>query len=276
MLHLERANEEILAALGYKPIKRTFKDVAALLTSEQNRLSPSYDPDEAPYLIYASTLHPKLPNITYLPNLATSSGEIMLATTLGHQHTQKQKGDSRPFQELYEFHNYGAMLLRNTQGTRLHLLKPRDKITIGTDDNMTFINLSESPLITLDMSNPNMNSANKELESRIGTMILATFYNGTFRLEINPAYYYEGLLRTPVPKAPIEVKECKLGESLYEKLPNHKNEFKSAGIELVVGGNLTHKQERKFTDPLLTLVLKKDMALLESLGFLDVLNYPDM
>jgi hypothetical protein len=124
------------------------------------------------------------------------------------------------------------------------------------------------------MSNPQMNSSDKSLEASIGTMMLCTFYNGVFRLEINPAYYERELLGSPT--KPIVVSECKLGESLYEKLPEHREEFKKAGIELVVGGNLSTQLQTRFEEPLITLVLKKDEKLLECLGFLDLINFPDM
>lgn len=265
--YLERVDESILATLGYRTIRRSFADVVKLLTPEQNRLSSSYSLDETAYFFLNNTLIPKLPNITYLPNARTLDNGIMLMTSLGHKHTQKQKGDTRAFQEVYEFFGYGGMLLRNSSGTRFHILKPRDKICTGTDDNMTIVNLNEHPLITQDLSNPKMNSADKLLEERIKTMMLCTFYNGTFKIEINSAYYLEGLLGAAVPRAPIIVGGCKLGQSLYERLSDYKDAFADSGIELVVGGNLIPELQEDFKGPLLTLVTKRNQTLLHSLGF---------
>ncbi len=264
---LLNADARILASLGYSPIKRTFKGMIDLLTPDQNILARSYNPDEEPYKIYESKLVPKLPNITYLPNLITSNGKIMLATTLGHQHTQQEKGDTRPFQELYEFFGYGAMLLRNQQRTRLHILQPKDKITTGTSDNMTFFNLSESPLITHDMANPSMNSAHKNLENEIGTMMLFTFYNGDLTVQINPQYYLRRLLGDAVPRSPIIIGGCKLGQSLYERFADYKDAFADSGIELVFGGNLPSALQKELSEPLLALVAKRNKTLLDSLGF---------
>ncbi len=268
---LSDADANILRSMGYRPIERTFKSVTDLLGPFKDRVHHSYNPDEEPYLIYENTLVTKLPNITYLPNLLTETGEIMLATTLGHQHTQRDKGDRRPFQEIYEFLGYGAMLLRDEQRARFHVLQPGDKITTGTGDSMTFFNLSESPLITYDMANPKMNSAHKDLEKDIGTMMFLTFYNGAFFVDINNTYYSRGLVNGAIQEFPLPITGCKLGQSLYEELSRrlavYEKLFAVSGIELQIGGNLPPELRDEFKDPLLTLVLKRNRSLLDSLGF---------
>ena len=260
-------SDSLVESLGFEFNRRRFSVIMRLFTKEQSLIPSSYNPDEIVYSGLENHAEPKLPNLTYLPNLVIPDCRIMLGSTMGHQHTQKQKGDARQFQEIYEFFGYGGMLLRNSSGTRFHVLKPRDKILTGTDDDMTFFNLSESPLITHDMANPSMNSANKDLEESIGTMMFLTFYNGALTININPKYYLEGLMGNAVPRAPIVASRCKLGLSLYKRLADYGDAFADSGIELVVGGNLTPKLQEEFKGPLLTLVVGRNKTLLDSLGF---------
>jgi len=258
----------MLEALKYKVNDRKFSDISPLFSQDYKKEVFCY-PQEA--VVYSGAEHilvPKLSNITVLPNLLTQTGFLILGSTFGHQHTQKEKGDNRIFQEIYEFLGYGAMLLRNANGTFLYVLKPQEKVLVGTGDNMTIINLSTTPLVTLDYANPKMNSAHKALEKRLGSLAIARFSidgteKGVFSFNVNEDYISEGHVKCTASRT-AEL-ECSLGENLYEKLEESYPLFKQRGIELRFGGNIPDDLQDEFSKPLNHLVLTQNKTLLECL-----------
>jgi hypothetical protein len=238
----ENSERAMLEGLGYKVNDRQFGNVwkyieKSGLFKRDDFLSQDLD------TVYSGAEHrgkPKLPNLTVLPNLALKTGSYLLGQTFGHQHMQYLDGDTRKFQEIYEFLGYGAMLIRNSEGTTLYLLKPGEKVIAGTGDNMTMFNLDYTPLITLDYANPDMNKANKDLEDKIGSLMIIERWQASEAatiFKINERYVDQKLLccapevadkgykfwgGVKVPseesKFMISVGDTGLGKELYEAL----------------------------------------------------------
>jgi hypothetical protein len=231
-------DRKMLEGIGYKINERRINDPDIQIFIEKSKdfrlASFGHSLLEVAYFGAEHNTNPKLPNITVLPVYSP------LASTFGHPHTQAQKGDKRRIQEIYEFLGYGAMLIRNQEETVLHILKPKEKIIVKPNDNMTIFNLQPEPLVTLDYANPNMNSANKDLEKRIGPLMMieceefgediATCF------KINPKYidekiikceekiketgfnYGRILIENPNKEWFISIVNSELGKSLYESL----------------------------------------------------------
>jgi hypothetical protein len=195
---------EALKRLGYKINDRTFASLKPVFSEDYRGIAFNYKDQDT---VYSGAEHkgkPKLPNVTFLPNMGCSSNAI-LGSTFGHQHTQAQNGDKRQFQEIYEFLGYGAMMIRNSSGTTLYVMKPGEKVVVGTADHMTIFNLGFEPLVTLDYANPEMNSANKDLEQRtirngpLGSLMMIKHFefseaNCTMFI-VNPDYISEGIVK---------------------------------------------------------------------------------
>ncbi len=191
---------ERLEERGYSMNDRKFKDIWRFI-EKTGLFRRSEFPNKNHDIVYSGAEHrgrPKFPNITVLPNIDVGY-DTLQGSTYGHQHTQSSLGDNRRFQEIYEFLGYGAMLLRNNSGTCLHILKPGEKVLVGTDDNMTIFNLDSNRLVTLDYANPEMNSADKDLENEIGSLMLITHMEfseaNTTVFNINPSYVELELLK---------------------------------------------------------------------------------
>ncbi len=265
----------MLKILGYEVNHRIYESIKSTLSRFEgvgtNKLALPYRDDD---IVYSGAEHkgtPKLPNITLLPNLKTIDNETLLGTTTGHQHTQKLEGDERQFQEIYEFFGYGAILLRNNRRTNLHILRKGEKVLVKTDDNMTLFNLDDTALQTLDYANPFMNSANKELEAAIGPPLLIIYdlikRNITFTF--NKKYYEKNIFFGNIGAIAIEIPFTSLGEGLYQRIPQYQEHFKSAGIELVIGGNIPQEQKQEFSPGLLNLILNRNQTLLKALSLED-------
>jgi hypothetical protein len=200
----EFSDRRVLEAFGYKINERRYKDIIAILEKSRDYrelLKAGIEMERDDPIIYWVAEHtgnPKLPNITVLPSIGLTH-DCVLGSTLGHQHTQTIKGDRRLFQEVYEFHGYGAMLLRRNSDSTLHILKPGEKVVVGIDENMTILNLDTWPLITLDYANPQMNSANKELENRLGPLIMLQYWQASeatsIMIKVNEKYVDEEILK---------------------------------------------------------------------------------
>jgi hypothetical protein len=258
-----RSGRKILEALGYKINERKFSDIKKFFSEDYIRVNPDYPED---YVVYSGAEHlgnPKLPNITLLPNIPISVGNI-IGSTMGHQHIQYKKDDTRRFQEIYEFMGYGGMLLRNEEKTILYVLKPKDKIMVGTKDNMTIFNMDKSPLITLDYANPERNSANKDLEGKIGPLILIKTNAEGIVFKTNKEYYDRGLINGEF--NPMRIENMSLGEEIYKKISDYEDKFKERGINLILGGNIPTDLRKDFSLDLLNLVLTKNKTLLDELG----------
>jgi hypothetical protein len=264
-------NTGMLKALGYKLNKRTLTDVSKLffekyIQAMQNAISISrgYGDDG----IYVGTEHsgsPKLPNITLLPNLG-ARGIYVLGSTFGHQHTQREKGDTREFQEIYEFLGFGAMLLRTEEQCNLHLLTPGQKVIVPTNANMTFFNMGKEPLLTLDYANPEMNSANKNLEAEIGTLLCCEYFpfHRALDFTINSKYAERGLVTNSYSdrgNKTIRVDRLELGQEAFDRIKEQEQRFRMAGINIVTGGNIPKNLEQALSLGLTELALKQDPVL---------------
>ncbi len=256
-------NKKILETLGYKINERRLSDIKKFFSEDYRRINLSYQDD---YVVYSGAEHlghPKLPNITILPNIPISVGSI-IGSTMGHQHLQYKKEDTRRFQEIYEFRGYGGMLLRDEEKTTFYVLKPRDKIMVGTKDNMTIFNMDKSPLITLDYANPERNSANKDLEIKIGTLMLIKTNAEGIVFKTNKEYYNKGLINGEF--NPMRIENISLGEGIYKKISDYEDKFKERGINLVLGDNIPKYLKKEFSSDLLNLVLTKNKTLFDELG----------
>ena len=255
--------KSMLEAVGYKINNKYFGELKELFSKDYERFDFNYDRNRIIYSGAEHTGKPKLPNITVLPNLQATKGITVLGSTMGHQHTQLETGDARQFQEIYEFYSHGAMLLRNTcrKDARLHLLRPREKIGVRTNDHMTIFNLGTQPLITLDYANPDKNRAQKDLEKEKGTLI--TIAHQETKNSPDTTFYFNSNYGSS--RRPIEVAYANLGEPLFERMRAYKTEFKNNGIELFFGSNLSDRQRKELQEPLADLVLKRDKILLREL-----------
>ena len=253
---------EKLVRQGYKINVRKIKDVRDIIAH-----SPDFQKlklaDED--FLYTGAEHigkPKFQNITLLPNVGSTQDYIVYGSTFGHQHL-RQPGDNRPFQELYEFQNYGAMLLRSPDRTQLVLARPGEKVFVKTTEDMTLFNLGREPLITLDYANPEKNHATKELEKRFGPLMIVTKEKGVLRFGINPAYREEELISGE--KEEVLVPEQKTEEDLFKYIEGLKKEFNSCGIGLIFGGNIPQCLKQDLSEPLVDLVNKRNRTLMDLL-----------
>ena len=272
------AGAKLLEPLGYKLNKRGLDQVSKLFfrgysAAMEKAVMPTRSAgDNFMYLGAEHTENPKLPNLTYLPNLG-SRGDLVLGSTFGHQHTQRERGDTREFQEIYEFLGYGGMLLRTKDRCDLHLLSPGEKIIVPTNANMTFFNFGKETLITLDYANPEMNRANKELETEIGTMLCCEYFSFQRAMDftINAKYVENGLLKNSYEPIDgdrvIRVDRSELGEDAFRRIKEQEQRFKMAGITILLGGNIPANLQSSLSAPLRQLVLKRDSVLL---GILDM------
>lgn len=247
---------------NYKLNERKFHDIEQFFSEDYRHCRFDCPQDKIVYVGYESR---KLPNITRILDLDTADGEIVMGSTMGHQHTQKENGDKREFQEIYEFLSYGGMFVRNKEAV-LYLLSPREKVVVGTDDDMTLLNFESFVLTTHDFADKNRNSASKELEKRIGTCLLVKYMRKIcgFSFHINPKYYEEKLLAGR-DLGPIVIENVPFGIGLYRKMLNAETEFAKRGIRVVLGGNLPEDLQRISQIPLSILAQEKDNLLFEAL-----------
>lgn len=258
-------NPDELKTKGYKINDRKPQDIEPIWRhSEKFRFPlPIFRGEETIYSGAEHTGNPKLPNITFLPNIIHYPHGSMIGSTFGHQHTQYEKEDLRLFQEIYEFATYGGILLRKKESTKLILARPGEKVIVGTDENMTLFNFGNKPLITLDYANPQMNSATKDLEKEIGSAmaIWKTDYELTFR--INPTYREREIFNGERNSIPIRTTQRE--EALYAEIKNKKSLFSEAGIEISFGENLPECLKKEFAEPLEQLIERKNKTLLSVL-----------
>ncbi len=256
---------------GYVAKIRTLNSIRPIATHLEKFGLPSLDYSNES-TIYGGLEHskrPKLPNITYLPdlelaNLGTScETKTLFGSTFGHQHLQQQRGDNRPFQEIYEFQSYGAMLLRNNGTNKIVLARPGDKIIIKTNDSMTLFNLDSVYLKTLDYANPQMNSATKQLEETIGPqLMIQTDSEGTTFL-INPDYQILGLNNGT--ENSLNIPTLNKDEELFELMIKKRKDFLKIGLELVFGGNIPRELQKEFSKPLEKLIANENNFLSRAL-----------
>jgi len=260
-LVMERA---MLESLGYKINNRTFGSLQGVFSDDYRGLSFPYENKDVVYTGAEHSGSPKLPNLTCLPNMTTTQGEVILGSTFGHQHIQSE-GDDRRFQEIYEFQGYGGMLLRDTEGARLYLLSPEEKVVTRQDEAMTIFNFGVGSLKTADYANPLFNKAHKNLEENMGPVMLGKFDSnvGLLSFVFNQGYVEKGLLPS-YSGGKIEI-STGLGEDLLKNIQNSRDDFRESGIEVILGGNVPDDLKKEFDKPLVNLVLEQNKVLFDIL-----------
>lgn len=106
-----------------------------------------------------SNLKEKICNITRIWNLPLNAGGFLYGSSLGHVHSD---ADFQT-QEIYEFLNYGGMLISSEEGSKLYVCKPGDKVVVPSCCMMTILNFSFGELETLDFANPSENESSKSI-----------------------------------------------------------------------------------------------------------------
>ncbi len=262
--------DKALEALGYQMNHRTFAQVQKLFSEEHRQCTFSYKPHDVVYSGAEHRGNPKLPNLTFLPHLLAGEG-IILGSTFGHTHTGEL---SRRFQEIYEFCGYGGMLLyqpsRPEENMDLYFLRPGEKMGVGPDQNMTLYNFGSAELLTLDYADPSRNTANKDLEGRLGALLMIEYFEGDSRINlnqgelifrINEKYLTEGILPSCEEKK-VVFSSFGLGEEAYCFLGSGEAEkLRALGIRSHLGGNIP-----ELAGHLAELALQQDPLLLSLLG----------
>ena len=206
-------------------------------------------------------LDAKIPNVTRLWNLPFNSGGFMYGSSMGHVH-KKYDFD---VQEIYEFLNFGAMLIASNKdrAIRMHVCEPGDKVAVPPDCMMTILNLSFDELVTLDMANPYENESTKEvlIEERRGPMLalyhtsrdtlnsystshfcssfLSHRFNdrvvlpldGIVRMKLNKKY--SGIYNVPDADVGLDFIIGSDNGDLADEILKHKDGFASCGIDVV-------------------------------------------
>ncbi len=266
---MENLNKLAIESLGCKINERDFKNLKNYFSKKPyNRFKFDYSDDEVLYLGTEYKHFPKyFPHITVLPHFRTLLGDRLLGSTMGHQHLQWQEfRDGRRFQEIYEFLNHGGMLIRNREGATLYFLRPKEKVVVGTDDNMTIFNFSGGELVTHDYANHsiNMNKANKDTEDSIGSLLTGKFTPGVKGLTfyVNEDYKRRGLLHG---HEAVVYLSCSLEEDLFDYVGSHPDCFEGTGITSKIGGNLPDDLKRELDRSLLQLIQERNPTLLDIL-----------
>jgi hypothetical protein len=272
-----------LESQGFSLTHRTMGDIKALFSPEYHECNFPFNSDEETYFFAdKDKVDMRIPHQTFLPNFPEHQGYTIMGCTFGHTHTQKEKGDTRRFQEIYEFHGFGAMLLRNPKETTLHILPDRGKVIVGTEDNMTFYNLDNQPLITQDIANQEkdsdgkllMNSAHKNLEAQLGTFMLLKTKPGKLEFHFNKHYFAdpEGIGFVDGDFSPLHIPLMftpHLGASILVELSQNQSkyqeEFAKRGIKLSIGSNIPEDLEKPFTPSLEQLTKESKPILFKEL-----------
>jgi len=116
----------------------------------------------------------KRPNVTQIWNLPLKNGGFLYGSSLGHVH----KEYDFDVQEIYEFANYGGMLISDKDSVKFYVCNPRDKVVVKPDCMMTIFNLSYRILETRDMANPLTNGSSKEILIDKNGPMMAVYHNG--------------------------------------------------------------------------------------------------
>jgi len=250
-----------LEAKGYKFNDRTMDTLAKRFSEDYKRIDFVLKGKDIAYTGAEHTGKPKLPNITILPNLFTVGEGIVAGQNMGHKHTRYELGDRRRFQEVYELHSMGAMILRDENSIRMHLLEKGDKVIVGTNEYMTMINLSVNPLETLDYANPTMNDASMDLEYDLGSIMLVRFTEEGLSFKLNPQYVRGGILKDSC-EIKIKVEEA---DDVLNSILASKHAFKECGIDVILGSNIPKDLEAEFSRPLEDLAADKKSKLVKIL-----------
>ncbi len=254
--------EKALKNLGYKLNERKLSDIEEFFSMDYRALT-FYDSKSAiVYYGLESVASPKLPNVTVISNLMAKQGTIF-GSTMGHQHLGVTRNDTRLAQEIYEFQSDGAILLRTGSTSRLHILERGEKVIVSPAENMTLFNLGQEELHLLDYADPLRNFANKDLERRIGPLLLMGLEGANLFCRINAQYLEEGLIKT-LRTGHVQFK-LDNSVSVKENFAAHARDFAREGIEVVIGGNLP-RDYKGLTRPLLTLAITQDWSLWDLLG----------
>ncbi len=131
-------------------------------------------------------LNVKRPNITRIWNLPLKNGGFVYGSSMGHIH------DNYNFdvQEIYEFANYGGMVISDDRDIRFYVCRPKDKVIVPPNCMMTIFNLSYQVLETMDMANPLTNGSSKEILIEKKGPMIAFYHTG----EGGSEYYSDSYL----------------------------------------------------------------------------------
>jgi len=210
----------------------------------------------------------KLPNVTVLRNWGR-----FLCTTMGHH----QGTPELEYQEVYEFHGFGVMVVdRDGKETvELYCMKPGDKVLIPSYCNMTLYSLDwYPPLITLDFANPELNKSSKDLQkavtgkignrtAHVGPILCMYCEDGKFHIKLNRQYINRncgsgvkvpGLDKesdaTLTVKFPFDDTGPSIGSSAYKGIMHNRKRFGEMGIDVVEGTNSVQLGDMELSEPL--------------------------
>lgn len=171
--------DTVASAKDYRINPRTFQSIEPFLHEDWRVLAvPAAGNDS---VVYSGAEHRgsvKLPNVTIVPNFEQSGAGrcIVLGSTMGHWHGES--ASEHPVQEVYEFQSYGLIVLDRENGRpELWVAGPGDKVTVPGECHMTLYNLGDrdQPLVTLDFAHPDRNRSAKDLVSRVGPILFASY-----------------------------------------------------------------------------------------------------
>ena len=152
----------------------------------------------------------------------------VLPSSFGHSHPL-----NLDVQEIYEFQDYGAMVIDHDlsvrRGTDFVVMKPGAKIAVPGKCNMTIYGFGD--LKTSDFANPRLNEGPKDLQKQKGA-IFCLHYSPekkkvTFAL--NPAYNPHSSEETRIIKADVS---GEIGKAIYEQASQRDMIIKFATIRI--------------------------------------------
>ncbi len=266
-------------AVGYTPNDRFFVNLKKLFSEDYKRLKIGLRDDE---VVYSGAEHSYFPNITILPNLENVIKEIIMGCTMGHH----QGIDELKIQELYEYLGYGVMVIdkdKNNDNKEVEFVyaKPGDKIMIPSYCNMTMYNLDTKPLVSVDVSNSDLNKSTKTLqESGVGP-IFCMYLNPcskVFSIYFNREYFNREdsvgvkVENNPCTKHHIYLETIEnLGDQLYDifdKGERTREFFEKLGVKVVrasdkvlvndisLDGSILDMEDEKYKELTNTFLLK--------------------
>ena len=241
-----RLDKDKLECMGYEVKERDLNEVIEFSKGpfieivhscggfhDVNRRSPVYERAEHS----PTSLFEKLPNITLLDNLRLKSDNAFIyGQSVGHSHPE----NGLRVQEIYEFFNYGAMLIASRdeaekKWAKLYVAKPNTKVIVPGNCMMTLFNLDPfNRFLTADMSNPRDNIGETSVQRGKGMMMVLYNKNHFNRISIalNKEYSHFGINGKNNITNCLNI-NCKNGLEIANALLKGRNFFKQYGIEVV-------------------------------------------
>lgn len=258
-------------AWGYRINERTFeKGVEPLLSEDYIRLGIEAPEDGIAYSgAESSPENPaeKRPNITVLRNW-----DKFPCSTMGHH----QGVPELEYQEIYEYHGFGAMVIDRDaeKAIELHCMRPGDKVLIPSYCIMTLYNLDERPLLALDFANPMLNVSTKDLQKTIlgevegrtvhvGPVLCMYFGDGSFNIRLNRHYvnrHDSHGVKVPEPEKknlslefPLQTSQTKpedTGLAVYEGILGKTDRLADLGIVVIKSNKTVSLDDLELSAPL--------------------------